>query len=468
MKRISKKIIEQKEKGSIFPKLVISYFVFSLIALLVFFVGGFCILLFAGSGDINKLVPSELVAEDGTLDDLKAVYNADGWVERINDNYEVIEVYGNKKTADYKYTPRRLLELTRADDADLEYLHFYENYDGGSYLFCYPRSNLNIEFTFELRGVTSEPQEIAVIILFILLILADGILISVYIYRKIRFPLKQLMSGIQKMEKGERDFSISFRAEGEFVVIRDAFNRMLVHIKEEEEEKIKLQKDRHQMLLELSHDLKSPIATINNCAFALKEGVVAESERDKYYQMIAAKTNRVNEMADDMFTMLKMESNEYQPLFEKLDFNEFMRQVCAEYYNELEQSGFEVDIDIPENQFFINGDKKLLQRAIGNIFTNIMKHNRAGKSVIIKIFHKADKIMLIVADDGIPIEQGIFNNIFSAFVSSGKSRKHGGGTGLGLAIAKAVIDKHEGEIQYQYEDGRNQFIIMFKCRCEDN
>ena len=214
------------------------------------------------------------------------------------------------------------------------------------------------------------------------------------------------------------------------------------------------------MLLEVSHDLKSPIATINNCAYALKEGVVTEQERDKFYQMIAAKTRRVGELADDMFTMLKMESNIYEPDFVEMDFYEFARRLCAEYYDELEQDGFEVDIEIPETQVFIKGDEKLLHRAIGNLLSNVMKYNQTGKYIKIKALQKDEKVNLVVADNGLPIEGELFSKLFSAFVRGKEVQKTSSGAGLGLAIAKAVILKHNGDIYYQYEGEKNEFVIV--------
>lgn len=455
------KRINNKEKGSIFPKLVVSYFTFLIIAFIGMFVGGFLLLLIESEGDTNKLIPSQHVAEDGTLDDLTILYRSGGWVEKMTPDYEVVEVYGDKKTESYRYSQKELLEITRTDIVDAEYLFFYEPFEGGSYLFCYPKSRLRVTFTYDIKGLTSTNQQKVLLLLMCLFLSVDGILISMYIYRKIRLPLKQLISGMQRMEAGERDFNLNFRAEGEFAALREAFNRMLIHVKHEENEKVKLQQDRHQMLLELSHDLKSPIATINNCSFALKEGVVTEEERDKYYQMIAAKTSRVNEMADDMFTMLKMESDNYEPQLERLDFCEFIRQVCAEYYAELEQAGLEIDIEIPETAIYVKGDETLLRRAIGNLLINVVKYNHLGKYVLIKVFRQDEKIMLIVADDGIPIDETLSRKLFSPFVRGEDSQKQSG-TGLGLAIARAVISKHKGEIYYQYESGRNEFVVVLE------
>ena len=458
MKRINK-----KKKGSIFPKLLVSYFLFALLTVVGIYVGLFLVLLLVSDGNMENMVPSQMIMQDGTLaETVTTAYEAGGWVEKLNEKYEVIEVYGDKKTLNNRYTAEELLSMTRIDDPNSEYLYFYEPMAQGSYLFCYPQASMGITFSYNITAVTSGKQQCALILALFLMLLINGVLISLYIYRKIRRPLKQLTDGMQRMEAGEREFRLSFRAEGEFATLREAFNRMLAHLKREEDEKINLQQDRHQMLLELSHDLKSPIATINNCAFALKEGVVTEEERDKYYQMIASKTNRVNEMADDMFTMLKMESKEYKPQLEAVDFNEFMRQVCAEYYDQLEQAGLEIEIDIPEEPAWIYGDEKLLCRAVGNLLWNVIKYNNTGKRVMVQVSQEDEKVILVVADDGEAIDKTLSSNLFSPFVRGDEARRSISGTGLGLAIAKAVINKHQGEIFYRYEDKRNQFVVCLK------
>ena len=190
--------------------------------------------------------------------------------------------------------------------------------------------------------------------------------------------------------------------------------------------------------------------------------MVTEEERDKYYQMIASKTNRVNEMADDMFTMLKMESKEYKPQLEAVDFNEFMRQVCAEYYDQLEQAGLEIEIDIAEEPAWIYGDEKLLRRAVGNLLWNVIKYNNTGNRVMVQVSQEDEKVILVVADDGEAIDKTLSSNLFLPFVRGDEARRSISGTGLGLAIAKAVISKHRGEIFYRYEDKRNQFVVCLK------
>ena len=448
---------KHKKKKSIFTKLVISFFLFSAVAIIVIFVCAFLELMVVGSGNIDLMAPYGIVQEDGSLGSLNGVYSAHGWVEKLDENYQVIEVFGEKKTDAYSYTERKLLEVTRQDMITDGYRRIWEPVEGGSYLFCYPEEVVSIQMNFEVREMEISPLAKSVWIVMFALLIADGVVASWYIYRKIRRPLKQIGEGMSRVTDGEENVRLSFQAEGEFMEIVDSFNVMIDRLQKEKIEREKLQKERNQMLLELAHDLKTPLATIKSSAVALLEGVVNEENLEHYYQTIAMKGDRVNKMADDMFTMLKMESTDYCPDTKKIDFCEIVRQTCAEYYEEM--LSFEVEINIPEYAINVMADERLITRTAANLVTNAIKYNQTGSKLDIKVSETRDGVSLIVSDDGTEIAENVKERMFLAFIRGDASRRTTGGTGLGLAIARGIARKHGGDVNYQYKKGWNQFIL---------
>lgn len=454
---------KRKKKGSIFVKLVVSYILFSFVAIVVVFVCGFLeVLALSGGEDINKCVPAELVMEDGSLDSLDMVCGCGGWVERLDDDYQVVEVFGDKKTMVDSYTERELLEATKQDGIKGAYRTFWEPYDGGSYLFFYPKDVVGVQLNFELGGMALTPAAKGVGILLLVLLLVDGLLVSWYIYRKIRIPLKQIGEGMHRVTVGEENVRLSFYTEGEFMEIVDSFNVMIDRLEQEKTEKEKVQRERNQMLLELSHDLKTPLATIKSSAVALAEGVVDEEDLEHYYQTIAVKGDRVNQMADDMFTMLKMESSDYCPDMEEIDFCEMARQICAEYYEEM--SHFEVEISIPEHAIKVMADERLIMRTASNLLSNAIKYNQTGLKIKVEVCELMDDVVFVVLDDGAEIADEIKEGMFLAFVRGDRSRRTTGGTGLGLAIARGIARKHGGDVDYCYEKGWNRFTLTLPTK----
>lgn len=460
----------KKRKGSIFWKLIISYIIFSMIAIVVTMVSAVVsiVISFFG-GNANPDFPG-ISAEDGKIGNLAEVDNLGGWVEELDENYQVVNIYGRKRTAERSYTPEQLIAMTAQKKA--EYISTYDNLpdsdpasyyiywqqrEGGYYLIFYPRDSFVITYNFDVDQVFTTNVGVGALLVIFVLLLIDVFCMSFYIFRKIKRPLDGLIYGMKRIEQGEEKVELPLQTEREFVEIGEAFNRMTEQLALQKAENEKMAKNRQNMLLELSHDIKTPVATIKSYASVLEEGMVPEEKRLKYYQTIAQKADRVNHMSEDLFTMLKMESTDYLLELMQVDLAELTRQICAEYYEEIAEAGFAFDIEIPDNAIYVKGDEKLLSRVISNLLTNAKKYNRRGRQIKINLKEEKEQVCLSVMDDGDLIEERVKDTMFTAFVRGESARNSSGGSGLGLAIAKAVMEKHGGSIYYRQENGCNVF-----------
>ena len=204
---------KRKIKGSIFRKLLVSYFIFSFVAIITVFGGLLAEIFTLSSGDPETMIPAMLVNEDGSLDSLENVFLANGWVEKLDENYHVVEVYGEKQTDKMSYTGQELLEMTKADIMNTDYYTFWEDGKEGSYLFVYPYDVMSVSFTFDLAEMKNSSAGTGVIVCFLVILLAEGLLASFYIYRKIRIPLKQMVEGMKRVANGEDHVNLSFKTE---------------------------------------------------------------------------------------------------------------------------------------------------------------------------------------------------------------------------------------------------------------
>lgn len=216
---------------------------------------------------------------------------------------------------------------------------------------------------------------------------------------------------------------------------------------------------KNQMLLELSHDIRTPVATIKSYVSALEEGLVAQEKKAEVYRIIDAKAGRVQKLSDDMFMMLKMDNPEYEPCWEDTDICEFLRQLCAEYHEEITREGFDFAIDIPEVPISVPVDRGLISRAIENLLTNALRYNRTGQRISVSLRAEAQRVLLAVSDDGEEIPADLAGQMFHAFFRGDASRQTSGGTGLGLAISRIIIEKHGGSIRYSRRNGENVFEV---------
>ena len=280
--------------------------------------------------------------------------------------------------------------------------------------------------------------------------------------------LEKVYDDAKKIEDGWYDIE-SF--EGKTLEI-DTLGKAMKHLAGQMQEKEELQKERERlqkeeeekrMLLvsELSHDLKTPLASTQGYSEMLLGGDVPEEKRKEYLGIIYANSVRSNEIIQSLFTYSKLGSAGYQPTMERVDICEYSRQIVAEYFTRFEASGFTLDVLIPEDEIFVMLCKDLFRRVYDNLFENALKYNPRGTKLEFQLKalkDTSDQVEIIVADHGIGIPIEAAGHIFEPFYRVNRSRvdvvdkENIPGSGLGLAIVKKIVEMHEGEISFVAEN----------------
>lgn len=464
-----------KKAESIFLSLVKKYIAFVLliilsIALTLIFVI-YQINASAEKGNVPKISSTSVVRSDYENIYTKDIEDIQGWVEILDANMNVIFTKGTKRDAYYKYSEQDIINILNMDSSS-KYLGIMQRFksQNGKDLYClvkYPsdafKLQLNLKKSSYETGSIIYNNIIKGGIFFLLLSIANIVVFSRWTSKKIKKPLMELTNGMTTMIDGNYDTRLEFKAEKEFAVIRDSFNYMAEKLKTTEEEKEKIQQSRNRMLVDLSHDIKTPISTIQCFSKALDEGLIkGDDKKQRYYHTIYAKCGRVSELINDLFEFVKLESTDYKPLITKSDFCEFIRKIITEFYDEMEEKKYELDIRIPEREIVIGFDKNIMNRAISNILCNALKYNPEGTKLRIEIKELSSTVVLKIGDNGSGIPKHIKDIIFDPFVRGDDARKSDGGTGLGLAIAKKIVEKHNGKLELYTDnsDEKTTFAII--------
>lgn len=446
-----------KLKKSIFTKLIGSFILYAIMIVLTFILCLILSIVFIGDGDINSVRPDKVIDENGNIVNLETVQKMKGWVEELDGEYKVIKIYGEKQNEETSYTQEDILEITSAY-GKTEYIGFFVQPENSSkrFLCIYDRDVMQLKPTVILNN-SKTPD---IFWLFFPLSIIEILLISFYLKKKIKKPLDKIVEGMESLKSGDDNARINIRTEAEFEKIVDTFNEMAEKLLTEKIEKEQLTKKKNQMLLELSHDIKTPVATIKSYANALEAGLVPEEKKKDIYRIIDAKVNRVQKLTDDMFMMLKMDNPDYKLNPEAVNLSEYLRQLCAEYYEEITEAGFEFVIDIPESEIKTNIDTDLFSRVVGNLLSNAKKYNKTGDTISMSLVEYSDKIILSILDNGNEIDKTFAVQMFDAFSRGDKARKTDGGTGLGLAISRIIVEKHDGNLKYCRKGNENVFEII--------
>ena len=233
--------------------------------------------------------------------------------------------------------------------------------------------------------------------------------------------------------------------------------------KERAEERKSYEAKRNLMLSDFAHDLRTPIMTIGGYANAITDGMVKdEAQKTEYLTAIAAKSKRMTELITMLFEYVRVGSEGFTLARKKIDLHALLTDIVASLYPDLEGAGMDVDIDIPEEPFFISADELHLKRVIENLIINIIRHNPSGTKVGFIIKKASGVEFLAVADTGVQIEK-TENELFEPFVKGEDSRSKNTGSGLGLSVVKQVMDMHGFDIHLKqpYGDYTKAFILKF-------
>ena len=224
------------------------------------------------------------------------------------------------------------------------------------------------------------------------------------------------------------------------------------------------ERQRNLLLSDVAHDIKTPITSVAGFSKALADGTIEEENRQKYLNSVYIKSMQISNLVSLLFEYVKLDSAGYTLNKVEIDICEMLRNCVARMYEDFEQQEMELDIDIPDEPIIMKVDKMQLDRAIGNLLSNTVKHNPKGTKVYVSLKrtegdnssagsrgHKS--VQIEIADGGTFIDSEIAKHLFEPFVQGDSSRKSGSGSGLGLSISHKIVTMHGGSlILKQYKD----------------
>jgi signal transduction histidine kinase len=210
----------------------------------------------------------------------------------------------------------------------------------------------------------------------------------------------------------------------------------------------KLQEQKKNFLLSVTHELKSPLASIKILLQTIQKRDLTKSQILNFIDKSLLDVERLDDMVENMLLASKIDNRSYS--FPKAQFN--LSVLVDSIVNRLQISKCDCNQQIInaeiEPQIEITGDKFALTSVVTNLVENAVKYSRPCESVDVKLFERDGKIFFQVADHGIGIADSEKSRIFEKFYRVGsEDTRNTKGTGLGLYIVKEVLDKHQASIK---------------------
>ncbi|WP_254457075.1 HAMP domain-containing sensor histidine kinase, partial [Brevibacillus sp. HB2.2] len=397
--------------------------------------------------DVSKIYQYPFEKIDGRLLD-----EYGGWFEIVDESGTVIYVKGNKEDNIMTYSDGMLyakVDILRNDDSIFYHAFQVQGPEGETYvlLWKFPERSEIISLTF-----------VILIALFVVLLFIALYFYTRYSVLKMKKPLRQIVEGIKEMEGFNYQKRLTFSAEMEFAEIREAFNGMAERLQQTSAEKEAVANNKRNMLLHLSHDLKTPITSVFGYSqLLLDRPELEEEQRRQYVQYINDKSSYMAHLIQNLFELAKLEDQHVRLDQEKVNISKWFMQLVAEFYPEIEDRGFQLEVKIPEEPLFVMFDKMHMNRVITNLIGNSLKHNPPGTQLFVSCEKIETGVVLWLGDNGTGVQKDVREHIFEEFIKGSNPVKDS--TGLGLAICKKIITLHQGTIHLE----RNQrYTTLFK------
>lgn len=228
------------------------------------------------------------------------------------------------------------------------------------------------------------------------------------------------------------------------------FNNMADCIDQQVQEVKRTDAQRRELIANVSHDLRTPLATLHGYleTLMLKEKELTEEERSKYLTIAASHSNRLGALVNELFELAKLDSCETLLNVEPFSLGELIQDVVQKFELSASKKNINLVTHFGEDIPFAYGDIGLMQRVLENLIENALRHTPDGGNVGISLSTETGKIHVKVADNGTGIPEDELPKIFDRFYRLQKNRENVGeyNAGLGLAIAKRIIALHGSKI----------------------
>ena len=295
-----------------------------------------------------------------------------------------------------------------------------------------------------------------VALLSLLCTVIDGIRRRIMVKR----PVKRIVSAAEQIMKG--DFSVripSLRSADKmsgFDVIADYFNQMA-------EELSGTETLRTDFIANVSHELKTPLAVIQNYGTLLQQPSLSEEKRQEYAKAITNTSRRLANLITNILKMNKLETQQIYPKAETYELGEQLCECLLAFESAWEEKDLEIETDV-EEEVLVDTDAELLSLVWNNLFSNAVKFTEPGGTISLSLKAEGEFAIVRVSDTGCGISSEVGKHIFEKFYQ-GDTSHAAQGNGLGLALVKKVIDIIGGQISVESEEGKGS-IFTVKIKIE--
>lgn len=348
------------------------------------------------------------------------------------DRSEAVDLAGELENGEYKQVKARgitrIKTIVKADDK-----------------YYIIQTNKNFQITNSYIGkIILISLGVSILIVSILTTLLSAIFIR---------PLTKLSEATEEVAKGNFDTRVDVPKDYEFGNLAENFNKMVYELGS-------IETLRNDFVSNVSHEMKTPIASIQGFIKLLKDDSFSKEEKDEFMDIIVSESERLSKLTSNVLKLSKIDNQDISIVKEKFSLDEQIRCVILILERSWSEKDLKLNIDLEKINIVQNED--LLQQVWLNLIENAIKFSSVGGEVTIKLTSDEENSYVEVTDNGAGMSEEIQKHIFEKFYQGDKSHLVDG-NGLGLTLVKKIVELCSGDIYINSELGKGTtFTIKIK------
>ncbi|WP_338751414.1 HAMP domain-containing sensor histidine kinase [Bacillus sp. FJAT-52991] len=371
------------------------------------------------------------------------------WIQVLNEQGEEQYTYRAPKTLPTSYSPVEIVQMYKYKEVDADTTVFIDsvNLDGEAYSYFIGVVDRNINryiLSYNMEEIRKVSNDI-----FLLFLIIDSLIAVIIGYafsQRLTKPVHKIIDDIKKL--ANKDYNVVSQSKGIYREVAYNVQDLSTQLKAAEVERTKLDRLKEEWIANISHDMKTPLASIQGFAEMMKDTDYDFSieEMREYAEIIEQKSLYIKEVIDDLNLTTRLKNKQMTLNKKSVNIVSLVRNIVIDLLNDPKHQQRHIVFECKAEAIFLEVDELLLRRALSNLIYNAVVHNDPDTQVTVTVEKEEEKTAIYIEDNGKGMSKEELDHIFSRYyrgTNTGESHK---GSGLGLAIAKDIVEAHQGVI----------------------